>query len=165
MGFVPPSPGGELLSGLQKIVREEGNKIGMKIKLVEQSGISIKALLTRPDLSGCLQPECDIAEDGASHSRGGANYTGQCTVCGNQYKGETGSGAHTRISSHKAEIRADQDTNSMAANLNNEHTEYLREPLAIKFSVSRTGPKCLERQVREAVQLANMDPEGGKGSG
>ena len=24
---------------------------------------------------------------------------------------------------------------------------------------SRTGPKCLERQVREAVLLANMDPD------
>ena len=35
VGFVPPSPGGELLAGLQKIVREERNKIGMKIKLVE----------------------------------------------------------------------------------------------------------------------------------
>ena len=143
MGFVPPSPGGELLAGLQKIVREEGNKIGMKIKLVEQSGISVKALLTRPDLSGCLQPECNIAEGGASHSRRGANYTGECTVCGNQYKGETGSGAHTRISSHTAEIRANQDTNSMAAHLNNEHPEYSKDPLAIKFSVSRTGPKCL----------------------
>ena len=80
MGFVPPSPGGELLAGLQKIVKEEGNKIGMKIKLVEQSGISVKTLLTRPDLSGCLHPECDIAENGASHSRRGANYTGECSV-------------------------------------------------------------------------------------
>ena len=40
-----------------------------------------------------------------------------------------------------------------------EHPEYSRDPLAIKFSVARTGPKCLERQVREAVQLANMDPD------
>ena len=102
---------------------------------------------------------CDIAEDGASHSRRGANYTGECTVCGGQYKGETGSGAHTRISSHKAEIRANQDTNSMAAHLSTEHPDYSRDPLAIKFSVTRTGPKCLERQVREAVQIANMDPD------
>ena len=75
------------------------------------------------------------------------------------YKGETGSGAHTRISSHKSEIRANLDTNSMAAHLSNEHPDQSRDPLAIKFSVTRTGPKCLERQVREAVQLANMDPD------
>ena len=101
---------------------------------MEQSGTSVKALLTRPDLSGCLNPGCDIAEDGASHSRRGANYTGECTVCGGQYKGETGSGAHTRISSHKAEIRANQETNSMAAHLSTEHPDYSRDPLAIKFS-------------------------------
>ena len=40
-----------------------------------------------------------------------------------------------------------------------EHPEYSRDTQAIKFSVTRTGPKCLERQVREAVQLANMDPD------
>ena len=67
VGFIPLSPGGELLAGLQRIVREEGNKIGMKIKLVEQSGVAVRALLTRPDLSGCLFPDCDIEEDGASH--------------------------------------------------------------------------------------------------
>ena len=50
-------------------------------------------------------------------------------------------------------------TNSMASHLSGEHPEYSRDPQAIKFSVTRTGPKCLERQVREAVQLANMDPD------
>ena len=40
VGFVPPSPGGELLAGLQKIATEEERKIGIKIKLVEQSGTS-----------------------------------------------------------------------------------------------------------------------------
>ena len=88
-------------------------------------------------------------EDVASHSRRAANYMGKCTVCGGLYKGETGSGAHTRITSHKAEIRANLDTNSMAAHLSTEHPEYSRDPLAIKISVTRTGPKCLERQVRE----------------
>ena len=47
----------------------------------------------------------------------------------------------------------------MAVHLNNDHSEYSWDPLAIKFSVARTEPNSLERQVREAVQLANMDPE------
>ena len=33
----------------------------------------------------------------------------------------------------------------------------MHEDLAIKFSVARTRPKRLDRQVREAVQLANLD--------
>ena len=56
------------MAGPQKIVREEENKIGMRIKLVEESRVSVKALLTRPDFSGSPHPECDIVEDGASHS-------------------------------------------------------------------------------------------------
>ena len=47
----------------------------------------------------------------------------------------------------------------MAAYLSNEHTEYRWDPQTIKFSITRTGPKCLEHQVREAVQLADMEPD------
>ena len=72
-------------------------------------------------------------------------------------EGETGSGAHTRIRFHKAEIRANQDTNSMAAHLINEHPEYLRDPLAIKFSIARTGPKCLERHFCTQNEIYSLD--------
>ena len=65
-------------AGLQRIVREEGDKIGMKIKLIEQTWVLVRALLTRTDLSGCLFPDCKIEED----SCWGANYTGECIVCG-----------------------------------------------------------------------------------
>ena len=73
VGFMPVSPGGELASGLQKIVTEEASKIGMNIRVTEQSGTQISALLTTPNLSGCMFPACDIEEQGASHSRRGAN--------------------------------------------------------------------------------------------
>ena len=53
---------GERLAGLQRIAREEGNKIRIKI--------------TRPDLPGCLHPVYDIAEDEASRSRRSENFTG-----------------------------------------------------------------------------------------
>ena len=157
--FIPPSPGGEHIARLQRIVREEGNKIEMKIKLVEQSRISVRVLPTRPNLSGCLFPNCNIEEDKAIYSRRGVNYTGKCTVWGNQCRGETEAGAHTRICQYQTELQGNVATNSMATHLSGEHPEYSREPQAIKFSVTRTRPKCLERQVREAVQLANMDPD------
>ena len=31
IGFLPPTPGAKLLSGIQQIVREEGEKIGLKM--------------------------------------------------------------------------------------------------------------------------------------
>ena len=46
-------------------MREEGERIGMKIKVV-----------TRPDLSGCLFPDRRMESTGPSHLGSGANYTG-----------------------------------------------------------------------------------------
>ena len=89
VGFMPPTPGGVLLKGIQKIVREEGEKIGLNIRVSEQSGTSVGALLTTPNLSVCLYPRCTISEEGASHSRRGANYSGTCHLCGDIYRGET----------------------------------------------------------------------------
>ena len=158
VGFLPPSPGGGLAAGIQQIVREEGMKIGLNIKIAEQSGTTVSALVTSPDLSGCLFPRCTIAEEGASHSRRGANYTGTCIICGNVYRGETGFGAHTRVCQHKDDIRRNSDTNSMAIHLTETHPEHRGDPDAIIFSVTNTGPKPLECEIREAVQIANTVP-------
>ena len=100
------------MKGIQKIVKEEGEKIGIKIRVSEQSGTSIGALLTTPDLSGCLYPRCSISEYGVSHSRRGANYSGTCLLCGDIYKGEYGFGAHT---------------------------DHRGDPESVVFSVSNTG--------------------------
>ena len=47
-------PDGWLVKGITKIMREEGERVGLRIKVVEESGTSLGSLLIRPDLSGCL---------------------------------------------------------------------------------------------------------------
>ena len=158
VAFIAATPGGKLAAGLQQIMKEEGTKIGLNIRVAEQSGTSLGALLTTPDLSGCLFPRCDIAEQGASHSRRGANYTATCLICGSLYQGETGFSAHTRVCQHKEDIRRNNDNNSMSVHLSEHHPEYRGDPEAISFSVTNTGPKPLLRQVREAVKIANTPP-------
>ena len=59
---------------------------------------------------------------------------------------------------HKADIRTNSVTNSLAIHLLEEHPEHQRNPSAFSFSVNRTGPKAVDRQIREAVQIVNMDP-------
>jgi len=59
--FYPATPDGWLVNGINKIIKEEGDKIGLRIKVVEESGNSLGSLLTRPDLSGCLFPDCRTA--------------------------------------------------------------------------------------------------------
>ena len=158
VGFMPPTPGGVLLKGIQKIVREEGEKIGLNIRVSEQSGTSVGALLTTPNLSGCLYPRCTISEEGASHSRRGANYSGTCHLCGDIYRGETGFGAHTRVQQHTEDIRKNSDNNSLALHLAERHPDHRGDPNSIVFSVTNTGTKPLERLVREAVQISNTHP-------
>ena len=133
IGFLPPTPGAKLVSGLQEIVREEGQKISLNIRLMEQSGTSISSLLTSPDLSGCLHPRCDISKEGASHSRRGANYTGTCLICGNIYHGETRFGAHTHVTQHKEDIRRNNYNNSMAVHLAEHHPDSRGDPETIVF--------------------------------
>ena len=58
--FYPATPDGWLTKGINKIMKEEGERIGLRIKVVEESGTSLGSLgslLTRPDLSGCLFPD------------------------------------------------------------------------------------------------------------
>ena len=156
--FLPTTVGGALAAGIQQIVREEGQKIGLNIRVTEKSGTSLSALLTTPDLSGCLFPRCTISEQGASHSRRGANYTGTCLLCGSMYRGETGFGAHTRVCQHQEDIRKNADHNSIALHINEHHPEYRGDSGAIAFSVSRTGKKPVLRQIREAVKISNTVP-------
>ena len=79
--FFPATPDGWLVKGITKIMREEGQRVGLNIKVVEESGTSLGSLLTRPDLSGCLYPDCRMEDSGPSHLRAGANYMGVCTIC------------------------------------------------------------------------------------
>ena len=78
-------PDGWLVKGITKIMREEGERVGLRIKVVEESGTSLGSLLTRPDLSGCLCPDCRMEDSGPSHLRAGANYSGICTICKDRF--------------------------------------------------------------------------------
>ena len=84
--FFPATPDGWLVKGITKIMREEGQRVGLNIKVVEESGTSHGSLLTRPDLSGCLYPDCRMEDSGPSHLRAGANYMGVCTICSKRYR-------------------------------------------------------------------------------
>ena len=46
----------------------------------------------------------------------------------------------------------------MAVHLLKNHPEHKRDPNAIIFTVTKTGPRPLEREIREAVQIANTPP-------
>ena len=158
--FYPATPDGWLVKGINKIMREEGERIGLKIKVVEESGTSLGSLLTRPDLSGCLYPNCNMDSAGPSHLRAGANYSGVCNLCDKRYRGETGFSAHARIECHEKQIRANDMKNSMAQHLATDHPAQRKNPESFAFKVVTTGERPLTRQLREAQKIANDIPSG-----
>ena len=159
VGFFPVTPGGELAKNIRQLVTRESQKIGLRIKVVETSGPSLSSLITRPNLSGCMYLNCRIEGEGASHLRRGANYTGRCQVsgCESRYRGESGFGGHARITGkngHLSDIRLKNQRNSIAQHLRQQHPEHEGNLNAIKFKITHTHKKPLERVCREAVQLA-----------
>ena len=139
-------------------MREEGERIGFNIKVVEKSGTPLASLLSRPDLTGCLFPDCRVEDTGVSHTRAGTNYTGTCTLCERRYRGETGFNAHARLDTHEKQIRGNVEVNSMARHLAEEHPARRRDPTAFSFTVERAGERPLTRQMREAQKIANEAP-------
>ena len=158
--FYPATPDGWLVKGITKIMREEGERIGLSIKVVEESGTSLGSLLTRPDLSGCLYPDCRMENTGPSHLRAGANYSGVCSICSMKYRGETGFSAHARIDCHEKEIRSNDQRNSMAQHLTQKHPAQQKNVNVFSFEVLTTGERPLTRQLREAQKIANDIPSG-----
>ena len=126
----------------------------MKIKIVETAGPSLASMLTRPKLGGCIFPDCDFEDNGVDHLRRGANYTGACTVdtCEDRYRGESGFGGHAHIDGRGGH----KDDNRLQ---NQKNPEREGDLSAIKFTVTKTNKKPLERVSREAVQIAADPPD------
>ena len=87
--------------------------------------------------------------------RAGANYTGVCSLCAMRYRGETGFGAHARIKSHEAQIRANDQRSSLAQHLTQKHPGQTKNAEVFNFEVVTTGERPLTRQLREAQRIAN----------
>ena len=82
--FCPPTPDSVLASQLRKIVREEEERGGMKVKVVERAGVKLNFLL--PGLKEeqeCKEAKCLMHLSGGQgdHSREGVVYRGDCLTC------------------------------------------------------------------------------------
>ena len=72
VGFFPPTPRGELVNNIAKVLKEEGSRIGLNLRAIETGGLSIGKQLVRPDLKAgkpCGRPGCVL--DRCSGGAGG----------------------------------------------------------------------------------------------
>ena len=116
VGFFPATPDGALAKEFQEILTEELGRLKMSGRIIEESSISLKRLLVKVDLTGCVFKEdgcllCGSGLSGGSHTHRGANYSAICTECEADniksiYYGESGkSGAYRVQKGHQKDIK------------------------------------------------------------
>ena len=170
VGFFPATPNAVLAKKFQEILTEELNRLKMNGRIIEESGVSLRRLLVKTDLTGCIFREdgCRLCESellGGSHTRRGANYSAICTECENKevksiYYGETGKSGVYRVQKvHQNDIKNKDIRNALAKHLHNDHPEREGDPTVFNFKVESTHKSCLERQVREGANLAASEAE------
>ena len=80
VGFFPPTPGNILVKNIQSIVTRYVTRLGLSVKCIETGGVSLKSILCKLDLTGCIFPDCIFCKSGksgASHTRWGGVYTSE----------------------------------------------------------------------------------------
>ena len=82
--FCPPTPRGELAKRMREVTQEVTECHGIKVKIVERAGKSLKSQLTRSGSEGrCRNRECIVHRSGGKGDCGteGVVYRGVCMTC------------------------------------------------------------------------------------
>ena len=112
--FVPATPGSQLKDRYTREIKDPG----FKIKVVEQSGVTLKRMLQRSDPfkeKNCRNINCLVCTTGG---RGPCRNTGityelVCQVCHHQYIGEISRSAYTRGKEHLRALEQREETSVM----------------------------------------------------
>ena len=154
--FVPGTPRSEL----RKILEEDVKNSGIKIKVVETSGSSMKKLLQRSDPFSeerCKKEDCMVCgSDGRGKCKTqGVTYEIQCTSCNDKYIGETARSAYARGKEHMKAMHSDNTPSVLFEHCRNKHNSVLQD-----FSMSVTGvfpQDPMGRQITESVLIKHCN--------
>ena len=154
--FVPSTPN----SVLQRRYQAEINRQGIKIRVVEKAGRSVKSILQRSDSfkkRRCGRESCFVCntEGKGSCDKNGINYAITCVSCENVYHGETSKNAFTRGKQH-----LDEYSNKAAKSVLWRHCRERHDNQIQEFKMKVTGQyrnDAMLRQIAEAVRINNSD--------
>ena len=162
--FVPPTPNSELANSLKIIAESEADQ-GIRFRIIETGGRTVKSLLQKSNPTatvGCEERNCLPCRSGRGEGgdcrRCGVNYSIECQLCpvGSKsvYHGETARNLYTRGTDHEGNYRTKKEKLFMLKHQNKEHQG---SPGIYTAKVTATAKDCLTRQVREAVHLRRCD--------
>ena len=159
--FVPSTPQGKLKGMYQR----EISKSGLRIKVIERTGPTLKGQLQTSNpfkSTQCDRIDCFIctSEGKGNCNSEGITYEIKCTSgCDvkNVYKGESADSGYTRGKKHITDLNARNVKNSpLWKHCRDIHANELQE-----FQMKVTGTfknDAMLRQITEAVQIDNLDP-------
>ena len=167
---VPCTPGALLVTQVRKVVEEESKRLGLRIKVQEGAGVSLRRSLTTTDLKAgepCPQGDCPLCltgegKGGLHHHRSGAVYQGECLLCGDlvaKYWGESGDSAYCRALQHQKSIANREEKNAFAKHLLIHHPNQQGKQDAFKFSLLEVHKKPLPRLVSESCYIYNNEAD------
>ena len=162
--FVPPTPNSELANSL-RIIAENEAELGVKFKIVETGGLSMKSIMQKSNPLkniGCDNQDCLPCKDGRGAGGdcegGGVNYELECQLCPDDsksvYIGESSRNLFTRSKEHLGKYRQGINTSFIRKHQESDHMG--QEPV-YKAKVTARTRDCLSRQVREAVLIRRSD--------
>ena len=112
--FVPATPRSQLKHRYMKEIKETG----FKVRVVEQSGTTLKSMLQKSDpfkAKRCAKVDCLVCRtDGKGSCRStGVTYELVCQACCNKYIGETSRSAYTRGREHLNALERREESSVM----------------------------------------------------
>ena len=158
--FIPATPNSRLRNMMQQYI----NNTGIKIKVIEKSGIKIIRLLQKNDpfkLKGCGKQDCLVCVSGKGGNcrNNGVSYKISCKDinCKYEYIGQTGLNGYTRGLKHNEDYRAKREKSTMW-----KHVKQAHNNVEQSFEME-TVDKCrnypTKRQILESIRINNMNPE------
>ena len=161
---VPCTPGAALASAVKIVVKEEIARLGLKVKVQEGSGLSLKRSVVSSDLAfgqPCPQGDCPLCltgdgKGGLHHHRSGAVYSGKCKLCGGDvasYWGESGDSGYCRTHQHRDAIGNKDENNAFAKHLAIYHPEHEGDKDAFEFKLEEVHNKPLTRLCSESNHI------------
>ena len=167
--FVPTTPGGTLLKMMRKVADEEA-KQGIKFKIMEVGGRTMKRTLQRSNPTatpGCTDEDCIACKDkrgeGGNCRKNNVNYEIECQLCpeGNRpvYIGETARNLYTRAKEHM--MNENKERSQEESSFAKKHMEEKHKGMKSKYKarITKTNKDSFSRQIREGVQIRRCTRE------
>ena len=148
-------------SALRHKYEEEIRKVGLNIKVVERSGVTIKNQLQRSNPFGgkrCQRDECMVcrSEGKGKCSSIGVTYELVCQECKDKYIGETSRSAYSRGKEHRQAMEREEEGSVLRRHADEKHEGDLPQ-----FTMNVTGVfrnDALLRQTTESVIIGRVEP-------